>query len=75
MKLLIAGAVGLGTDYGHSIRPNLPPGTDYVAWRHRRSATYIVAVPDDSPLEASSPESVAFWADHYGVNPSAWRVG
>lgn len=75
MKLIVTGAVGLGTDFWHVAQPYLPPGTSYVGYRPNVGATYIVAVPDDSPLEASDPRTVAFWAEFYGVNPGVWRIG
>ena len=75
MKLVVVGAVGLGADFDHVAQPDLPPGTSYVGYRPDVGATYLVAVPDDSPLAASDPRSVALWAEFYGVNPGAWRVG
>lgn len=74
VKVIVCGAIGLGTDNFGVIAPDLPAGTSFVGYRPRPGAVYLVAVPDDSPLEASAPEKVAFWERAYDVSSAGWRV-
>ncbi len=74
MKRLVVGAIGLGTDNSGVIAPDLPAGASFVGYRPRPGAVYLVAVPDDSPLEASPPEKVAFWERAYGVSAAGWTM-